>query len=414
MKFKTITIQIAILSGLLGLSSILILEIIPRVLKFKTNLYSPQTCYDVTIRGIKFNYYGCPNSYYIKDPKLDFPDMQYVESWVDNIGSRKPYSNWNFNEEFKTQKIFLIGDSFIQAEEIPYEKTLYGLINNESPIKDPLAYGFGYSSWNPIQFHKAIQVINKRNVLYDLFLFSNDFNPADDGSVYRQKKLKESKSLSLRNKTITWIGRKILNKSNIYTLIKSIYREKITNPTKQKEIFWGYYLKNIRLESMTCNILEHKYLKEFHPIMQNYIAFSLPSKCWKQEQEYAYKLVLKELLNSIDLANKLDSNIRIILIPPGWSFPHEVTGGRATYLYSIPSEITFSYEGLRERLKDDLKTKFFDLEPFLKSKIFDYKENDCIKKCDNSFYFSYDGHLNEKSHQLIHDYLYKKDKIFNN
>ena len=68
-------------------------------------------------------------------------------------------------------------------------------------------------------------------------------------------------------------------------------------------------------------LLKHPSYDNFKPVMKNYIAFSLPSKCWNKVQNAAYNQVVNELDKAIDLVDNLDSKIRIILIPPGWSFP---------------------------------------------------------------------------------------------
>ena len=183
MKFKTIFLQSSIFVILFGFFSIFIFELPPRLRNKSNKFVKIKTCYEQTLRNIKFKYNACPNMYFTNDPGPDFPEMKYVKSWTDNFGARKPFSSWEKKENFETQRIFIIGDSFIQAEEIPYEKTIYGIINSYHSPQAPLAYGHGYGSWNPIQFRNSIKMINKRNVLYDIFLFGNDFNPDDSRSV---------------------------------------------------------------------------------------------------------------------------------------------------------------------------------------------------------------------------------------
>ena len=81
--------------------------------------------------------------------------------------------------------------------------------------------------------------------------------------------------------------------------------------------------------------------------------------------------------------------------------------------YTIPESISFSYFGLREKLRSQYGEIFKDLETFFVFKFKDFKDNSCEKdNCFNSFYFSHDGHLNSRSHKLLFEYLYK-DMIFN-
>ena len=111
----------------------------------------------------------------------------------------------------------------------------------------------------PIQYRKSIEMINKKNVLYDIFIFSNDFNPADDRSVYRQNKINKSENLKLRNNSVTWISRN-LNRSFTYKKIKNLFREKILIKSKTK-LFWEYYLKNITYENNLCRIIKTSFLR---------------------------------------------------------------------------------------------------------------------------------------------------------
>ena len=408
MRFKTFFLQVSIFTTLFTLSSILVFEIPPRFTRRSNKIVKARTCNNQIIKNIEFIYTSCPSSFFKIDPGPDYPKMKFVESWIDNLGARKPFSSWKIKEKFKTQRLFLIGDSFIQADEIPYEDTVYGLINGYRSLEKPLAYGIGYSSWNPIQYRKTIEMINKKNSIYDVFIFTNDFNPSESRSVYKQNKLEKSKESSIKNSLITFISRK-MNKSYTYKKIKNIYREKIDNPTKKTKLFWDSYQNKINKDKISCEILDHFNYDEFQPAMKNYIAFSLPWKCWTRIQKDAYYEVIDELDKAVKLASKLNSEIRLILIPPGWSFPFENTAGRKSYHYTIPDSIAFSFFGLRSKLSKQYGSLFIDLEPLMAKKIEEYKETSCFKNdCSNSFYFSNDGHFNKRSHQLLFDLLYKK------
>tara|TARA_Y100001978_G_C23669551_1_gene422985 strand:- start:1235 stop:1693 length:459 start_codon:yes stop_codon:yes gene_type:complete len=141
--------------------------------------------------------------------------------------------------------------------------------------------------------------------------------------------------------------------------------------------------------------------------MKNYISFSLPSICWNNSQKKAYEEAIKELDKSIELALRLNSKIRIILIPPGWSFPYENTAGRESFHYTIPNEKSFSFIGLRNKLSSQYGNIFYDVEKEFSEQIKLYKKNQCIDiNCKNKFYFSHDGHFNQRSHKLLYKLLY--------
>ena len=408
MKFKTLFFQSSIFILLFGAFSILIFELPPRLRNKKNQVVKEKICYGVEKRNINFIYSACPNTYLKRDPGPDFPEMQFTESWLDNFGMRKPFDLWKVKENFNTQKIFIIGDSFIQADEIPYEKTIYGLINSYSPSESPLAYGMGFGSWNPIQYRKAIQTINKKNVTYDIFLFSNDFNPSESRSVYSQIILAKSARANLKNKFITFISRN-LNKSFTYKKLKFLYKDKILGLGSKSKLFWDLYYKDINKNKISCDILKNKSYNTLNSKMKSYVAFSLPSECWNSIEKASYSETINEINNLIEIVSQLNSEIRILLIPPGWSFKDENTLGRSNFNYNIPAYISFSYHGLRQKLKQQYGNLFYDLEPYLSTSLEKYKSTSCAKKnCKNVLYFSNDGHLNERSHRLLFDYLYKE------
>ena len=411
MRLKTLFIQTNIFFTLFISFAIALFEIPPRIVTRNNKTLKPKICYEILLNKVSFIYSMCPNTYYKIDPGPDYPQMQYVESWIDNYGGRKPKSKWKINEEFKKQKIFLIGDSFIEAEEMPYEETIYGIINNK--FQKDISYGLGVGSWNPIQFRKSIEMINKKNVIYDIYIFANDFNHDSPRSVYMENKFKENNLDKNKESLITWLSRR-LNSSYTYKKIKKIYREKIINPESRRKVFWDYYFEEIKSTEPSCEILNHSSFKEFNPQMKNYISLSLPSKCWNSNQTKAYEEAIKELDKSIEIASKLNSKIRIILIPPGWSFPYENTAGRESYHYTIPTEKSFSFYGLRNKLISQYGSIFYDIEKDLSEEINSYKKSECSnQKCKNKFYFSNDGHLNQRSHRFLYKLLYsdmKKNK----
>ena len=147
---KVLVINIAVLLGLL-----IILEIAWTI--YEKTLSNKVRC---DLDWVLYNY--CPN---IKTTKLNHTNDggDLIEIEVDDLGGRVKIGS---NSTLQNAQNFLIGDSFIQADEIEYENTIYGLWNK---MVENAAYGLGFSSWNPIQYLDAIKKIGKANSHYYIF-----------------------------------------------------------------------------------------------------------------------------------------------------------------------------------------------------------------------------------------------------
>ena len=101
-----------------------------------------------------FERYGyCPNYTGVINTSSEGVEYDSVEIFVDKFGGRQ--LNSEHNQSPNESKVFIIGDSFIQAKKVPYESTIYGILNKSSIP----TYALGFSSWNPIQYNAAIEKI---------------------------------------------------------------------------------------------------------------------------------------------------------------------------------------------------------------------------------------------------------------
>ena len=93
--------------------------------------------------------------------------------------------------------------------------------------------------------------------------------------------------------------------------------------------------------------------------------------------------------------------------PTRFGFPSENTPGRLSNWYGIPDSVRLSFIGLREKLSQDFKKNFLDIEDSLNKQITKNKK-ECDGNCRNLFYFAYDGHFNKKGHQYLYEEIYSK------
>ena len=220
-----------------------------------------------------------------------------VLSLIQIVSAGELKNNSLENYLIKEYKIYLIGDSMIQADELEYEKTVYGIINDQKKVNLNKAYGFGYSSWNTEEYLKSIKAIDAFNSKYDIFINANEFLPSYLRSRFRAAKnddLKyETKYIKFFNNLI-----RISKSSRTYRRFVKAYNS-IKEYKKRKELN-SFFSAN---KEFSCKDLD-EYKNVFSNIMFDYITYSLPFECWDKDHNDSYELVLDDLKKMIIEAKK--------------------------------------------------------------------------------------------------------------
>lgn len=402
MNFKLLFTQCLITSTFLLFSCLVFIEAPPRIANsFSRNKHK---CENIFILDTLFLYGSCPNNTYRKEPGPDFPAMIPTISCTDSIGGRIDCAQGTklFNRD--NYDTYLIGDSFIQADELIFSKTVAGLINSSKMSPYSQAYSFGYASWNTRQYLQSIKAINKKSSNYDIYLFANDITPSNLRSVYG-----EINSQTLFSDS---------NNINILHDLERFARRSVTLRTFTSAANHLFYLLNLR-ERRNSYWKQHRIAKfnkcpspstqdnidAFSPLARDYIIYSYPYTCWDDIHKEAYSLVKNDLSKILNHGELLKSNVRIILFPPGFSFFQENTPGRLHTTYSIPDDVRLTLYGLRAKLSQDFPNNLFDLEDHLLSEINHFKRT-CTSDCENAYYFGHDGHFTARSHSFLFKTLY--------
>ena len=126
---------------------------------FDYELDAGSFCYD---EFLLYNY--CPNSRHVR-----ILENKKIVTYINEFGIS--YDKKRINQTSES-KIVILGDSFIQADEIPTEKRIANYFL-EDEIK---TIQIGYGSWNPYQYEN---IFNKfefhEEATFLIFLMSNDF-----------------------------------------------------------------------------------------------------------------------------------------------------------------------------------------------------------------------------------------------
>jgi len=350
------------------------------------------------------NYDYCPSITHIRY-------MTLVDKWLPAVNfidqnSRSIYKYEEIPEIKKNKRIFLIGDSFIQAEEM-------GINSRFEHYLRQIGYeviAIGYSSWNSVQYHSIIQSLklNKNDYVF-VFSMANDFTPsyerASINTVLDDRKDKTFEEWGYHHQIEHGPGRSFLNKIRDNSLIINTYTRAKTQydymfgakEVKDKQIQISHNDKNMD----DCSIIPA--IEEVGSnLVREYIYLSKSSECWTDEIKSSVDFNIDLLKESQRKVESQDAIFNIVFVPAGWALKNENSIGRMAKSYQIPNHIIISHVGLSRHLQN-AKLTVLDLEEFLRH-----------QKTSNvdELYFPVDGHWNEKAHKIIGKYLEEFLKSF--
>lgn len=354
------------------------------------NFSNKSVCYDeITV----YNY--CKNSVHINFLDEKEIDKKLIKTYIDE--NRIPYVKGGSKILPSKANILIIGDSFVQADEIETSKRIAEQFNKN----DLTAVNLGFSSWSPFQYNRLLKEnIYEKNATFLIFLMTNDFLPNYRYSTinFSEKETEHKKFFINKEKSekslIFKIKRFLKENSFIFSSISKIKKNLLN-----QEVTSGNYLKitdNLDIgNSNDCSLI-NKYENKVSNLILDYIYFSKSEKCWSQK----HKKSVDHAVNLINDINNLifpTQKVYFILVPPGWSIRDENLEGKTLGYFKIDKNVTITQAGLSNYLKKKV-TNFYDLEPVLIKLKEEYPES-------NSLYFSRDGHWTELTHGLIFKWL---------
>lgn len=362
---------------LLGLLTVLELGWVfyDKILRFK------ETC---ELDWVLYNY--CPNiktmnSNHAADGK------QLIEIEVDELGGRIKIGS---KSTLVKASNFLIGDSFIQADEMAYDQTIYGIWNTQV---ENTAYGLGYSSWNPIQYFDAIKRIGKTNSHYYIFLVINDVMPGYERSVISELNNKDRSFIinffreRLTFKALSLFKTKLLNLLNTSSSGSEINTMKIISN--------NFSAKKVQDCSALAELEGSNYSTK---LGYDYIVFSKRYECWPKIHRKAFdefSSITKDIESYV--LNDLSSRITFIWVGAGWSHKNQNSIGRLNTEYGFSSTISVTQQGLGDAFRKRFpKAKILDTEKIIAADL-----ALCSKDCTDKYFYAVDGHWTPYTHNLI-------------
>jgi hypothetical protein len=291
----------------------------------------------------------------------------------------------------KKESIFILGDSFIQADELPITERFEHLLRKDG--YEVIAYG--YSSWNSWQFLRISEQLPIRSgdrVL--VFSMINDYPPSYGHSTIQTLKNLEPVADEFggagqrKNLYDDYTAQSFLLNRVFQDLSKVLKAFSVKNgiETKSKSKFPNDY-------GTTCESVKDRSLLS-SMIAYEYVLLSQKHSCWSNELRESVDLnisVLKKIKKSIEDRGGI---AEFYLVPAGWAFSNQNTVGRMTGDYNFPYGVTISQSML---------TDYVNRQGLLIHDLTDVLKPASTK--DDDLYFPVDGHWTSKAHSIIYTYI---------
>ncbi len=324
-----------------------------------------------------------PNSTFVRKPTSN-DEFKEVKNHINSIGIRGPEL-----KEKKEFRVLNIGDSYIQAEELEFDKTFGEILNNE--FKDSIEFvSHGISSWAPTPIfswiiHKGIALQPDK---INLFLCINDFYRQEvsytSDANYRKSAIYEDGlpiRYNLNTSTVNTTTIRILASLELVRLPVLVYRKvKATYKTANSK---GV----ISVDESTVNV-NWKLALELKLLEKN---DSLWTEDFKNEIDNTIDVVVK--MNEF-LSNK-NIVLNVYMIPLGFCWENETVGGKVSF--GLQEKEIITQTGFENYLYDILNNKFNVKTYLLSKEINAYK----TKNPSEKLYFNFDGHWNNNGHRVI-------------
>lgn len=325
-----------------------------------------------------------------------------VENVINSFGIRGPEIPEKEDGEYR---ILLLGDSFIQAEEIEYEKTAGEILSKMSGEKNIKVIQHGMSSWSPLL---ELNWFSKKGLklkpdLVVIFLCINDFYSSYSGSdlTYTKQAVFDSDGLPLSFRLEKTGNLRLLGL--LRKFINSLFVNSI-NYTQQEIDYLLKIDKDLLNSTLNSKIPERS---ENSELVRDIIRLSRPVELWDEETIKEVSLSLKYLDGIKKITDDNNISLAITLVPLGWNVSKdENIEGRKHYGFS---NITIPMGGIEDKIKrycSENKVDYIDFFTAFKN---------FIEDSDQKLFLVSDGHWSDLGHkvaaEVIYKYLELKNKI---
>lgn len=307
--------------------------------------------------------------------------------------------------------VILIGDSFIQAEEMEYSKRLGPQLEKKTELS---VLQVGYSSWAPAvqtNWLRANNLAPDQHVFY--FVMTNDFTPSygsSNGKYHDWAKGYDRETGIMffepdpENDTVELadidFGQMLLH--------RSFFLSRLEEFISFRDLPQGSPLlssDDIALLRNSCETLsyEAEKLGIREKLIFDYIVYSTPQDCWDRPYKVEVDGAVEDIKAAHAITEETGARLHVLLIAPGWAFTGENQIGKSDpENFSLREDALVGNNGLAKYLTSQLSgygIDFIDLEPII---------TEAKKLNSHQFYFPLDGHWTPETHTLLSDLIAQK------
>ena len=296
-----------------------------------------------------------------------------VENQINAFGIRGPEP-----QPKDHPRILLLGDSFVQADEVAYQQSFTHLLNLH--FTDQLDFvSHGMVSWSPTPefswlHHKGLSLTPDAVVL---FLCLNDFYRRQvfhqTDAVYRAQAVYQDRI------PVTY---ELPQQSRSKVLLENIALSRL--------LYRGY--RTLQLQFSPAS-------RQNATIPNEIIHLSHPNTDWPSDLRANVDSTLQVVLDIAAHLDKMDIALHVTLVPSGFTWPDEILLGKQHPLYGWPANFSVGQQGLHRHIQKFLAEKsipFIDLHA-----PFDTKKN----QEDILLFNEVDGHWKESGHRIVFETL---------
>lgn len=342
-----------------------------------------------------------PSQIFLRYPKK-YDEFLPVENQINSLGIRGTEIPAKRDGEYR---ILLLGDSFMQADEIKYEDTVGQVLSKIINKKDCLVIQHGMSSWSPLL---ELNWFNKKGIklkpnLAILFLCINDFYSASTADIgYIKQTVFDEKGLPLKfnvnvpaHQNITKPKRKTnrfaIELKSIKLISSFFHQLKEKAPSFSQETI-DFLLNNDfdNFRKSAIKLIPPNFKEK--AIILNILELSRPSNLWDKETTERVNISFGFLDKLHDIAKRENINIAISLVPLPWNVSKTETKiGRKKYLFT---DVILPMGGIEKKIKEYCKTNDIHYIDLYTSFI------NYLKGSKKKLFLISDGHWTAKGHEI--------------
>ena len=295
-----------------------------------------------------------------------------------------------------------IGDSFLQADEIPFDDTLSRVMAAKTG-KTVLQVGF--ASWAPINYRAWLRHNPlKRGVEVNIFVMTNDVLPNYEFSNVRYH---EKGSVGADGEVHfdafgvplpVELKHLLAMNSAIYRLLRRT-RDKMTEDGPETEPTDTYDTFGAVLTAPVSDCSRKTEFENIAPLTRDYVRLAFDAQCWNEELKTNVDSGVSDLRAAVDTIKAAGGVARIFVIPAAWAFVNEGKGAKNHPVYKMAPDSAITTGPLVTYLADAFKddsVEVVSLEAALRGIKAQHSER---------LYFPFDSHWNETAHALLGEWL---------